>query len=271
MSFIWIETPESRRRRAGFKSADASATLEYVGFGSIDDSEIEAALLVEMPASFRGLPLLTWELDPLGGDVWAGRGNYSSKDKPETPDTGDIRFSFDTTGETAHVTQSLDTTKYSPAGQTAPDYQGAIGVGPNDSIAGVDIPAPGLKFSWTYRMPFGDLTMDYAKTVAGMTGKSNAEPWKGFDAGELTFLGATGEEKTQGDASVTFHFKASRNITDLETGGITISSKLGCQYLWFAYAKTEDDEASFTVPNPIGAYVETVIETADFTELGIGE
>jgi hypothetical protein len=266
---IWQETHASRRRQEAFVAA-SSAELQYVGFGTTDDDEAETALRAEMPLTFRGLPLRSWSMNPLGGDCWEASANYAQRDAPEPPDAGEVRFSCDTTGGSVHITQSLATTKYAKSGETAPDYKGAIGV-QGDTVQGVDIVTPTLKFQLTYRMPKADLTLGYVLTLYALTGKVNSGTWKGFAAGELLFLGATADEKNFIDPTVTFKFAASPNATNISVGGnITVTNKGGHQYLWIAYEKADDSAAKKTVQNPKAAYVETVYSSGNFALLGIG-
>lgn len=273
MSVTWVETHESRRRHEAFVG-DSSAELQYVGFGSTADDEVESALLAEIPSSFRGLPLRTWDFGPLGGDVWEATVHYSTKEAPEPPDTGEVRFSCDLTGGTTKITQSLETTAYAPAGETAPDFKGAIGVikkGGDYTVNGLEVPIPSMKFQLTYRMPQATLTLEYVRTLKGLKGKYNNAVWKGFAAGEVLFLGAQCEEGTQTDPTVVFHFSVEDNATNIDIGGvITVSTKLGHQFLETIYEDTEDASAKRLVPNPIAAYVHDVFHSADFSLLGIG-
>jgi hypothetical protein len=269
MSVTWVETHESRKRKESL-TGDESADLQYVGFGATDDYEMASALLAVIPSDFRGVPFREYDLAPLGGDCWEATCYYSTKEKREAPDTGEIRFSFDTTGGTVKVTQSLATTSYAANGDTAPDFKGAIGVGKNGDVNGIDVPAPALSFSYTYRMPLASLTLAYVQTLKSMTGKVNNAPWRNFAAGELLFLGARGEEGTSTDPTVTFEFAASENATDIPVGDITVAEKYGHQYLDVYYKEEDDAAANELAPRPRAAYVHTVFYTADFNSLGIG-
>jgi hypothetical protein len=270
MTMIWVETHESRERNESI-GAESSARLQYVGFGTTDDDEAESALRAILPMEFRWIPLRSWSIRPLGGDCWEGSAEYSTKERPEPPDTGEVRFSCDTTGGTVHLTHSLATTAYAPVGSTAPDHYGAIGPGKNGEVKGVDITLPELKFSLSYRLPHADLTLAYVYTLFGLTGKVNDAAFKGFAAGELLFCGAQAEEGTNTDATVTFNFIASANAANIAIGSaITVTSKLGHQYLDVMYDEADDAAAKHFVSRPIAAYVHTVYDTADFSLLGIG-
>jgi hypothetical protein len=65
----------------------------------------------------------------------------------EYRNTDEFTFSFETTGETQHLSQSYATIgRYAPDGIIAPDHYGAIGVNDND-IAGCDVVLPQLSFT----------------------------------------------------------------------------------------------------------------------------
>jgi hypothetical protein len=260
----------SRERSEAFAAGSSSLTLLYWVEGTTDDDVAESALRTELPPSFRALPLRSWKCDPLGHELWLGKGSYSDRTAPEPPDLGEAKFSFDTTGGTQKITQSYATSSYAPVGETAPDFKQAIGVS-DGKVEGVDIVLPQLKFSLNYRKPQADLTLTYVNTLFSLTGKYNNASFRGFSAGELLFAGAVGSEGTVQDPEITFHFIASPNVTNLSIGnGITVTSKLGHEYLWVYYEPAEDATAKRLVQNPIAAYVERVIEPGNFALLGIG-
>lgn len=101
-----------------------------------------------------------------------------------------------------------------------------------------------------------------------LTGRVNHAPFKGFAAGEVLFLGASGSQRGQEDWEVTFSFAASPNVTGLAVGQITGIAKKGWEYLWVRYEDAVD--AHTLVKQPAAAYVEQVYPYGDFALLGIG-
>ncbi len=97
----------------------------------------------------------------------------------------------------------------------------------------------------------------------------NSGPFRGFAAGEVLFLGASGTKRGGGDWEITFRFAASRNRTNLTIGDITGISKKGWEYLWVRYADAEDANAKALIKKPVAVYVEKVYEEGDFGALGI--
>jgi len=186
------------------------------------------------------------------------------------PETEQSTFSFDTGGGTQHITQSISTIAKYPV-DTAPDCKGAIGVGQSgDSLVveGVDIVVPVYNWSETHYLANATVTAAYKQTLFGLTGKVNDDTFKGFAAGEVLFLGASGSQRGAEDWEVSFRFAASKNKTGLTIGAITNIAKAGWEYLWVRYKNSTDKDMPVQIPAAV--YIEQVYEPADFSGLGIG-
>ena len=266
-----ITVTEKFESRAG---DNGSIDLIYVVDGTDDDAAARAALAAEAPATHAGLVRDddSLHVEPTGFNLWEGKARYV-KQEFTPPATGDTVFTFDTTGGTQHITQSRQTMQRRPApGTTAPDFGGAIGV-TADGVEGVDITVPVFQFSETHYFTNGQVTPSYKGTLFTLTGKVNSGAFKGFQAGEVLFLGASGSRRgtdPDDDWEITFRFAASPNETGLSVGSITGINKKGWEYLWVRYADDEDANAKVLVKKPIAAYVERVYENGDFSGLGIG-
>jgi hypothetical protein len=233
----------------------------------MQENAAEVRTLVEatIPAIYAGLSFQTYHVAHQGGGVWEVTARYG---KREPKETGESSFSFDTGGVTTHITQSLITVnKYAAGGGTAPDCQGAIGV-TGDSVEGTDITVPVYNFTETHYITDAAVTGAYKLALFQLTGKVNNGTFKGFAAGEVLFLGASGAKRGTDDWEITFRFAASPNVTGLSVGPITGITKLGWDYLWVRYTDTEDENV--LVKQPIAAYVERVYEQGNFASLGIG-
>jgi hypothetical protein len=250
---------------------NASAELRYNVRGTLDDAEARAALRDQTPAYFDlyndGVYLLIRDsltVQPVGNDLWEGIVRYAVG-----PQTDDSVFAFDTGGGTQHITQSLATARYAPAGKTAPDFQGAIGV-TADSVEGVDITVPVYQFSETHYFANELITPAYKLALFALTGKVNNAAFRGLAAGECLFLGAAGSKRGFGDWEITYRFAGSPNVTGLVIGEITGIAKKGWEYLWVRYADAEDTAAKALIKKPIAVYVEQVYPLAAFSALNIG-
>ncbi len=248
-------------------SDDSSVDLRYVIRGTDDDATANSALLAASPVLYGGLIWQSLHTERIAEDAWEGSVRYGLLEPPET---GDSSFSFDTGGGSQHVTQALTTVgSYAAPGQAAPNFKGAIGVTPG-SVDGVDITVPVYNFAETHYIDTLLVTAGYKATLFFLTGTVNNAPFRGFAAGEVLFLGASGSKRGQDDWEITYRFAASPNVTGLVVGDITGIAKKGWEYLWVRYQDEEDTAAKALVKRPVAAYVEQVYPLGDFSGLGIG-
>ena len=211
------------------------------------------------------------EIQALADDIWECNVTWGNPDAP-TNNSAENTISFDTTGQTAKITQSRGTTSYAPAGATAPDHRGAIGVTAN-GVEGVDVPIPALSISITRTLPAAVMSLAYVNRLADMTGDYNNGTFMGRPMGEVRFDGASGTQPAPGaDVPVTFKFSISPNLTDYTIGTIENIEKLGWQYLWVEYEEVHDTAADRMARRPIAVHVEDVpnCEPENFADLGIG-
>jgi len=263
------ERAESRESTTG---DSASVELQYVIRGTASDLEAKVALGDAAPVLYDGLPRESRRVSPVfvdinnpDGSIWEGVARYGRTPRPAT---GESEFSFDTGGGTQHVTQSLATVgRHAAPGQTAPNFSGAIGV-TRDSVEGVDITVPVFNWTETHYLDDVYVTGSYKASLFRLTGKVNQAGFRGFEPGEVLFLGASGSRRGDEDWEITFRFAASPNRRSLTVGEITGIRKRGWEYLWVRYADAEDE--GVLVKRPVGVYVEQVYEYGDFRQLGIG-
>ncbi|MCC5829764.1 MAG: hypothetical protein JJU36_10000, partial [Phycisphaeraceae bacterium] len=239
------------------------AELAYTIRGTADEAAALSSLKVTAPTSVHGLIRHQVTVEPVHIDsdnpdhgIWTGTARYEPYQNQQ-PQTGEWVFNFDTGGGTHHITQSLATiAAHAPAGQAAPDFQGAIGVN-QDNVEGVDITVPVYSFSETHYLPDSMVTNAYKGTLFHLTGKVNAGTFKGLAAGECLFLGASGSRRVPesdpsgGNWEITFRFAGSPNATGLMVGGIGPIDKKGWEYLWVRYQDAEDGAAKALVKRPV--------------------
>jgi len=268
------EKLDSRRWNTG---ENASVEMVYVLTGTSNDLTAKALIVASTAETYDSLIRQSIDIEPEWVDTGAddGRWNvtvrYGLKPPPEI---GESAFSFDTGGGMQHVTQSLSTiSSHAPAGKTASDYKGAIGVTQNGdalSVEGVDIMAPVYSFAETHYIANALVTVAYRGKLFLLTGKVCNASFKGCAAGECLFLGASGSKRGADDWEITYKFAGSPNRTNIIIGDITVASKTGWEYLWVRYSDGDDAASKKLVKRPVEAYVEQVYEDGDFSELGIG-
>ena len=265
------EKLESRRSTTG---DNPSAELVYTVRGTDSDMTARSQAEATSPATYDGMPRQSVTVEPIGHELWDATVRYAPDTQQQStpPQTGESTFAFDTGGGTQHITQSKQTVgTYAASGTTAPDFQGAIGV-TQDAVEGVDITVPIYQFSETHYLPAAAVSNSYKGALFSLTGKVNSGGFRGFAAGEVLFLGATGARRGTGpddDWEITFRFAASPNVTGLSVGSISGIAKKGWEYLWVRYADQEDTSANTIVKRPVAAYVERVYDQGSFGGLGI--
>jgi len=294
---VWIEDGDSRAAtivRKG-KKATSTMTKSYKVFGTADDVALHTAVNSAVSADGRywqypGVPSMqlmaeSYSVSFLGDNAWQVTINYA-KDGAEDGDNPLKRSrSFDTTGGTQHITQAAQgdivgvsgnaVTTASPERRfppSAPMMNGAIGVDSN-GVNGVDIVSPQLQWQEQYDVPDAYITSAYIRGLAGITGTVNNASFRGFAAGEVLFLGCSGnqewdDQKGRGPWSLTYRFAASQNVTNKTIGSISGIDKKGHEYLWVRY---EDAVSSSSlIKQPKAVYVDKVYMDGDFSGLGIG-
>ncbi len=269
MSLTLTEKLDSRRWLTG---DNASVEMSYILIGTSDDATAKALVESSTAETYNGLIRQSIDLEPQWVDTTTGRGQWDVTVRygvKEPKEVGESSFSFDTGGGSQHITQSIQTiNKYAPAGKTAPDFKGAIGV-THDSVEGVDITVPVYNFSETHYLADAVVTEAYKATLFNLTGKTNNAPFKGLAAGECLFLGASGSKRGAEDWEIAFRFAASPNRTGITVGEITGIEKKGWEYMWVRYADSEDATAKALVKKPVAVYIEKVYEEDNFAALGI--
>jgi hypothetical protein len=280
-SLVWVEDGDSRQAtivRKG-KKATSSYTKSYKIFGTADDTVLHAEINAEVSAYGRywqypgasdmKLMAESYSVSFLGDNAWQLTINYA-KDGAEDGNAPLKRSrSFDTTGGTQHLTQAYAEARF---GTGAPDQRRAIGVDSN-GVNGVDIVVPQLQWQESYDVPNSYVTDGYIRGVSGVTGTTNNAAFRGFEAGEVLFVGCSGsqewdDEKGRGPWSLSFRFVASKNVTGETIGDISGVSKKGHEYLWVRYEDAVDSNVLLKKPKAV--YVNKVYRESSFSALGIG-
>ncbi len=212
-----------------------------------------------------------YEISVLYEEDSSTSGEYSSS----SSDTDKIvAFNFDCGGGTRHITHS--SRQEIIAGELDPG--GAIGwngkYGSESQIAGVDIPAAQIRESYTRRISKTKLTTAVRRKIASIVGSVNNSAYKGWNQGEVLFLGCTysssEENKKQTTVDVVYNFAISTNEESFTCNGKTYScKKKGHQYVW-TISETVVKEGDSPKLDVKGIYLETVCAEVDFGELGLG-
>ncbi len=249
-----------------------SAEIPYFVFGADDEEKALAYAYENTEAFFSGIPRQTIDIDErINTDTFKITVKYQSSSSSLDSDDNEPEptFSFDTGGATMHLTQSLETMVSYP--DDAPDYGGAIGYD-GENVNGVDVVQPVMNFSETHYFKPSRVTTSFKRTIARLTGTVNSDSFRGYSAGEVLFLGASGTRRGTSSKSlweITYRFSVSLTKENFDVGDLTISRKSGWDYLWVRYSdKPEDGEV---LKKPSATYVEKVYERESFGSLGLGK
>jgi hypothetical protein len=280
-NLVWIEDSESRQAticRKGKKAA-STYTKSWKITGTTDDVIVHADVNQKLTGSYEywqypgvsGMKLRAEEytVSYIGGDIWQLSVRYEKNGAEDGTQPLKRGRSFDTTGGTQHITQAFGENRF---GTNAPDQKMAIGVDSN-GVNGVDVVLPALQWQETYDVPNGYVTSTWIRSVAGVTGTTNSGSFRGFQPGEVLFVGCCGSQewdsqKGDGPWSLAFRFVASQNVTGQTIGDISGVSKKGHEYLWVRYEETVDQNTLLKKPKHV--YVNKVYRDSDFSVLGIG-
>ena len=273
-----ISISERATSRRSTMSESPSVDLEFVIDGTFDDFQVKGLMLSTAPSSYDGLPLTSISIQPMDRpDLWEATATYAKRDKDGEDDADPeekLAYAFDTSGGSTKITQALAQTRYDSGDENigqAPNFNGAINVSSNNEVDGVDIVIPKLSWQETHTFPASSITTDWVRDLARNTGKTNEDSFRGFDPGEVLFLGASGTYSDK-HVAVTYKFEAAENMEDVDIGlNITVEEKRGHDYLWCYYFEKEDPDAKELVPSVGAVYVVKVYESFNFSALGIAK
>ncbi len=263
-----------------FVSSGSRNTKKYLVRGSDDEVAIKEAVSAAAPTTMESLSGRSITVAQEGPGIWGATVTYENR-----PSEGDSSFTFDTGGGIKHISQAISVvSKYARPDFKPPDFKGAIGV-TKDSVEGVDITVPVYQFSETHIFDDADVDTAYTITLRDLTGTVNDGTFKGFAAGEVLFMGASGSRngtRAEDKWEITFKFSVSTNKTGIVVGDLyslngsgfgdaagTRIAAQGWDYLDVQYESVEDTVAKAVIKRPVSAQVVRVYERKNFALLGI--
>ena len=265
-----------REQKVNAKGEVTEIEIPYIVFEAVnEDAALSAARTKAAGVSVKDMELDEVEVtERVNKDTWQVKAIWKREDGGEDDDDDEEEtssFAFDTGGGTMHRNQSLKTVSKVP--NDAPDFNGAIEVDNEGNVNGVDVTMPVLNFTETHVMKGSRVSTSYKKSVAALTGTVNRSGFRGFSAGEVLFLGASGTKRGKKNDSpweITFRFAVSPNQSSLQVGKLKVSNKRGWDYLWVRYADKVAENKKNVIKEPVAAYVEQVYPEGDFGNLGLG-
>lgn len=257
--------------RTGRRKSVGSMERQYVIAGATSEAEALVALLAYVPATLEGLTLDRSNCDveeiAFNGTeaFFIGHAKWISEDQT----AGSFSISFDISGQTRHVTQSLyQVDKLWLAGEPQRDFKGAINVSEDGTIGGVDIIIPTFTFVLDYTVDPANINDTYIGTLRDLVGTINASPFKGFLAGELLFTKVSGRKRDEEAWDLSYGFSVEKNVSLRNVGGITVPYKRGWDYLW-VYYKTMEDPPTVIAKRPAAVFIEQLYTDTNYGLLGL--
>jgi hypothetical protein len=204
---------------------------------------------------------ITWEVPPFRAD-----------DGETPPDS--LAFSWDTTGGSAHITQSLEVIDQEWA-SGIPHTDRSITIGEDDqgNVTGADIPVPSCRFEVVEIKTLDAYSPSSAIDHYRKTGKANSSDLTiavsatksfTFSAGEAMFLGArTSYDPSSGNVQTVFVFLGQANKTSITVGDMTVASKKGHDLLVTHFVEKVDATTKVKTKKPSEVVIHRVVEFID--------
>jgi hypothetical protein len=223
------------------RKARGKGTLPVAVGGDFFDYVSSAAMswVISNYATY-GTPLgvLYWNSIQLHENVYGVNYDLSITYSPQNRQSGTYQITVDAAVGTQKVTAGVFQACYAANADDKVESDGTFLIGP-DEVEGIDVPVAEDKITISYRHPQGYLNAGYIRRIGQLRGYPNSDTFLGYDPGEVVYMGG---QFTQSDAeaSATYNFAISPNVTNLVVAGITISDKKGWDAL-VPYYRSEVD------------------------------
>jgi len=205
-------------------------TLPYQHTGDAFDyvaSQVMSLIRSSYPTYGTDMGTLYWNSIQLSEEFYAQKYNISVIYSPFNKASGAYQITVDQAVGNVHVTAGRRIAGYDGTGK-CPDNGGVFFDG--TEITGTEIMVAEGRFSVSYRHPQAWLNGSYIRAVEQLVGFPCADTFLGYAAGECQYAGGNFTE-TDAEASASYSFVTSRNVTNLVVGGVTITSKAGFDVL----------------------------------------
>ncbi len=250
-------------------------SIPFGVMGAATKEEAWVALYANVPRSYHGMIFNGARSSGYKDDIWEFQANYKeSSDGGSTDDeNAEPTLSFDCSGGAKRVQYAISQRRVYAA-ENAKDAGNAIGwngkTGSELEIAGVDIPTGQMRETYTKTMRMSALTTSFRRRINACVGKVNSSMFKGWDPGEVMFLGMgfSGNLKGAEKIQVSFNFQIQPNEEKAEINGIDCGKVLGFEYIW-CIPKAARGSESLAKVDLEAVYVAKVVYATDFKIFGL--
>jgi hypothetical protein len=250
--------------------------VKYVP-GTDGPVEITAAVQAVVASIIGDYSLKAIDFDPIAPDQIEATARYelasgTVTDPEDPPDPGVTppEFSLEITTNPVKITNSLQVMGFGvDGGATIPNHGTLLGVQPDGTLEGIEVPQMQSNFSELWYWPTNLLTNAYRMTLEGLAGKVNfGGTFRSRPAGSVMFAGATLTTVANGVTPVRYHFTYSPPLVSFSVGGLTGINKAGWDYIeWFHQDEITSDKLQRKL---IGYRIHRVLHSGSFAALGIG-
>lgn len=263
---------------ASLKFVGPSGSLDnidvgYIIDGATDYNDARATMMAEAAPILGSFVPLNFKLDPYDGSdsLYEGTITYGPRTTNSPDGQNEPNYSFELGVQSTKVLTSLETVgSYSSLFIDPPlDFKRAINVQDDFSVEGVDLNFPVYSWNETHYLPYSFVSRAYFVTLFNLTAKMNIAPFRDFARGEVLFMGVSGSKRYSAqDWELNYKFIASPNVENLQVGpDITVTSKLGHDYLWATYRAGVSETGTGIAKVPRHVFVERVYQFEDYGRL----
>lgn len=263
---------------ARLKFVGESAGLSNIDVGYIiedaaDYDDARVSMMAVAPPRMGAWVPVDFRVQPYDDSdtLYEGTVTYGPRTSNSPDGQNDPTYSFELSVEQRRTTQSFEQFRYPLTGtDPAPDLKRAINVQEDGTVEGVDLNFPVFSWNETHYLKYSRVNFAYFTALFNSVARMNAGPWRNFQRGEVLFLGVTGSKRASAlDWEMQFRFIASPNVANLEIGTVTVTEKLGHDYLWVRYeAETQTQDGKTVLARiPRHVFVERVYQFADLNTL----
>lgn len=256
--------------------------LKYFVIGNAPKKEVMLAVWNDAPSELDGLRKDSIRFegydDDHNAEFTVAYKKSSSGSTPDTDEEEEPTVSFNCGGGTRHVKYAISQRFCRSSSSSPPEIDIGNGInwngrtGADSDFSGVDLPDGNLQETYSKVMSMSQLTTAFRRKVASFVGCVNSNRFKGWEPGEVMFMGCSfsGIDKRREKVTVNFNFSIKINEKKAKLLDVPLGDVQGWDYVWplkFRYLYDHDRNKLSTKLD--GAYVATVCVRKNFSELGV--
>jgi hypothetical protein len=238
-----------------------------------DEADVQAAILASLSGSYVGFNYKDLDIKEIAYGIIKATANYAAGEIHVQPAAGDpsepSEFSFEIDSNQVKIFSSFSVvTTVNASGETIPDNGTLIGVQPDGTIEGIEVPQMTYSFSEVHN--FKTVTNAQKAVLASLVGTVNfGAAFREAAAGEAMLAGISGSRQSDEFWKLRYRWMVIPNMTAQSIGGLTITKK-GWDYIEFFTRDTENTTNKKVEKKLIGAKIHRVMREGDFSLLGLG-